>query len=107
MSPVTGLTLGKFAPFHAGHQLLLETALAECDDVTCLVYDSPGVTQIPLPVRAGWIRALCPRVRVVEVWGGPDQVGESAVVAVTVLGHPLSAPARSSIPAGTRPSRSR
>lgn len=80
MSPVTGLTLGKFAPFHAGHRLLLETALAECDEVTCLVYDSPSVTRIPLPVRAGWIRALHPRARVIEVWGGPAEVGESPAI---------------------------
>jgi len=74
---ITGLTLGKFAPFHKGHQLVLETALAECDTVTCLVYDSPAVTEIPLPVRAGWIRTLYPRVRVVEAWDGPAEIAES------------------------------
>lgn len=75
--PVTGLTLGKFAPLHAGHQLVLETALAECDEVTCLVYDSPEVTDIPLPVRARWIRTLYPRVRVVEARGGPTETGDT------------------------------
>lgn len=75
--PVTGLTLGKFAPLHAGHQLVLETALAECDEVTCLVYDSPEVTDIPLSVRAGWIAALYPRVRVVEARGGPVEMGDT------------------------------
>jgi len=89
MPPVSGLTLGKFAPFHAGHRWLLETALAECDEVTCLVYDSPGVTRIPLPVRAGWIRALYPRVQVVEVWGGPGEVGESAAIRAAHERHVL------------------
>ncbi len=74
---LTGLTLGKFAPLHKGHQLLIETALSECDEVTCLVYDSPGVTAIPLGVRAGWIRALYPRVHVIEARDGPSEVGEA------------------------------
>lgn len=73
---VRGLTLGKFAPFHRGHQLVVETALAECDELVVLVYDAPDVTTIPLPVRAGWIRRLCPGVRVVEVWDGPQAVGD-------------------------------
>lgn len=76
----TGLTLGKFAPLHRGHQLVLETALAECEEVTCLVYDSPEATDIPLAVRAGWIRRLYPRVRVVEARGGPSEVGESPAI---------------------------
>ncbi len=74
---VKGLTLGKFAPFHKGHQLLIETALAECNEVTCLVYDSPAVTDAPLTVRAHWIRVLYPRVRVVEAWDGPADVGDT------------------------------
>ena len=75
--PTTGLTLGKFAPFHRGHQLLIETALAECHELTCLVYDSPAVTDVPLPVRAQWIRALYPRVRVIEARDGPADVGHT------------------------------
>jgi NadR type nicotinamide-nucleotide adenylyltransferase len=76
----TGLTLGTFAPLHRGHRLVLETALAECDEVTCLVYDSPEVTDIPLEVRARWVRTLYPRVRVVEARGGPSEVGESPAI---------------------------
>jgi NadR type nicotinamide-nucleotide adenylyltransferase len=70
-----GLTLGKFAPLHRGHQLVVETALAEVDELVVLVYDAPEVTSIPLPVRSGWIRTLYPRVRVLEVWDGPREVG--------------------------------
>lgn len=58
-----GLTLGKFAPLHKGHQLLIETALAEMDDVIVIIYDCPEVTNIPLPVRADWIRQLYPTVQ--------------------------------------------
>ena len=77
---MSGLTLGKFAPFHKGHQLLVETALAECDAVTCLIYDSPEVTPIPLAVRAGWIRTLYPRLRVIEARNGPSEVGDTKAI---------------------------
>ncbi|MBA3531684.1 MAG: adenylyltransferase/cytidyltransferase family protein [Ardenticatenales bacterium] len=60
MSRTHGLTLGKFAPLHRGHQFLIETALAEMEQVSVIVYDSPEVTAVPLPVRAGWIRQLYP-----------------------------------------------
>ncbi|MCE9634966.1 MAG: AAA family ATPase [Planctomycetes bacterium] len=72
-----GLTLGKFAPFHRGHQLVVETALAECDEVVVLIYDAPDVTSVPLPVRADWLRRLHLRARVVEVWDGPRDVGDA------------------------------
>lgn len=73
----TGLTLGKFAPLHRGHQLVIETALAEVDRLIVVIYDSPEVTPVPLPVRAAWIRRLYPMVEVVEAWGGPHEVGNT------------------------------
>ncbi|WP_428240913.1 AAA family ATPase [Gynuella sp.] len=72
-----GLVLGKFAPLHKGHQLLIETALAEMDLLKLIIYDSPEVTRIPLAVRSGWIRCLYPEVEVIEAWNGPSQVGYS------------------------------
>lgn len=73
--PTRGLTLGKFAPLHRGHQLVIETGLAETDEMIVVVYDAPQVTTIPLSVRAGWIRRLHPEAQVVEAWGGPEEVG--------------------------------
>ena len=70
-----GLTLGKYAPLHHGHQLVIETALAEMDEVTVIVYDAPDTTPTPLAVRSGWIRTLYPDVRVIEAWDGPTSVG--------------------------------
>ncbi|MDQ0063443.1 AAA family ATPase [Paenibacillus harenae] len=70
-----GLTLGKYAPFHRGHQYVVETALREMDDVIVIIYDCPETIDIPLPVRAGWIRKLYPRARVIEAWGGPNEMG--------------------------------
>jgi HTH-type transcriptional repressor of NAD biosynthesis genes len=72
-----GLTLGKFAPFHRGHEHLVRTALAEVSELVVVVYDAPSVTAVPLEVRAGWIRVLFPEVRVVEARGGPEEVGDS------------------------------
>ena len=66
-----GLTLGKFAPLHKGHQLMIETALQEVDELIVVIYDTE-VTPIPLHIRAGWIRSLYPSVRVIEAWDGPD-----------------------------------
>ena len=72
-----GLTLGKFAPLHKGHQFLIETALAEVDHLTVIIYNEPSVTDIPLSVRASWIRQLYPAVRVIEAWDGPTETGDT------------------------------
>lgn len=71
-----GLTLGKFAPFHKGHQLVVETALAEMDKVFVLIYDT-DVISIPLSVRAKWIKALYPKVNVIEAFDGPEGYGDT------------------------------
>jgi NadR type nicotinamide-nucleotide adenylyltransferase len=77
MSSNRGLTLGKFAPLHKGHQFLIETALAEMDELTVIIYDCPDTTPVPLRVRAGWIKNLYPNVRLVEAWDGPVEVGDT------------------------------
>jgi NadR type nicotinamide-nucleotide adenylyltransferase len=77
MAPRIGLTLGKYAPLHRGHQLVIETALAEMDRVIVLIYDCPETTPVPLTVRARWIRALYPSAEVIEAWDGPTEVGNT------------------------------
>jgi NadR type nicotinamide-nucleotide adenylyltransferase len=72
-----GLTLGKFAPLHRGHQSLIETALAEMDVVSVIIYDAPETTHIPLTVRANWLRTLYPKINVIEAWDGPTAVGDT------------------------------
>ena len=71
-----GLTLGKFAPFHRGHQMLVETALAEVDELVVMVY-ATTVTEVPLQVRAGWIKEMYPSVRIIEAWDGPEGYGDT------------------------------
>jgi NadR type nicotinamide-nucleotide adenylyltransferase len=77
MTNTCGLTLGKFAPLHKGHQLVIETALSEMDEVIVIIYDCPDTTNAPLRVRANWIRDLYPTVQVVEAWDGPLEVGHT------------------------------
>lgn len=77
MSESTGFTLGKYAPFHKGHQFVIETALAEMDRVVVLIYDAKAQTAIPLGVRASWIRAIYPEVEVIEGHNGPTATGNT------------------------------
>ena len=65
-----GLTLGKYAPLHKGHEYVIETMLREMDEAIVIIYDTP-VTRIPLQIRAGWIKTLFPHVAVIEARGGP------------------------------------
>ena len=37
MSKRIGFTLGKYAPLHAGHQLVIDTALTEMDEVIVMI----------------------------------------------------------------------
>jgi HTH-type transcriptional regulator, transcriptional repressor of NAD biosynthesis genes len=52
-----GLVVGKFAPPHKGHQLVIDTALEHCDQVIVLVYGNPDFPDMPVKARADWIRA--------------------------------------------------
>lgn len=70
-----GLTLGKFAPLHRGHQHVIETALLEMDHIIVVIYDAKEVTPVPLSVRAAWIRKLYPTAEVIEGKDGPTEVG--------------------------------
>ena len=76
----TALTLGKYAPLHRGHELVIRTALAETDHVIAMIYDCPETTAIPLHVRAGWIEDLFPTVEVMRAYGGPTEIGDAPAV---------------------------
>jgi HTH-type transcriptional regulator, transcriptional repressor of NAD biosynthesis genes len=67
----TGLVVGKFAPLHQGHHLVIETALAHCRSVVVLVYSNPDFPWMPSALRAKWIAALFPTVRVVVPAAAP------------------------------------
>lgn len=77
-----GLTVGKFAPLHKGHQYMIETALAEMDEVIVFIYEADE-TEIPLSVRSRWIKELYPEAEVYEAWDGPQQIGDTAEIRQT------------------------
>lgn len=61
-----GLVVGKFMPLHRGHQLLIETALANVDELTIVIYDT-RVDEIvdslmPIEKRMNWISTLYPNI---------------------------------------------
>ncbi|GEM86883.1 AAA family ATPase [Meiothermus granaticius] len=62
----TGLIVGKFAPPHKGHQLLIETALEDenIDQLIVLVYANPDFPEMPTERRAAWIRELYPSAKI-------------------------------------------
>ncbi len=98
----TGLILGKFAPLHRGHQLLIETALAEMDRVIVLIYDVPAVIDVPLLTRARWIEQLYPSVEVLHAWDGPLEVSRDPEVTALHDAY-LQKRLREYLPGGTRP----
>jgi len=53
-----GLVVGKFLPFHKGHQLLLEQAAAQVQVLYVLVYSNPDPATMDAETRAGWIRQI-------------------------------------------------
>ncbi len=69
-----GFTIGKFAPFHKGHQFLIETALKEMEEVYVVIYDT-DVIDIPVEERAKWIKELYPNVNVRYAYNSPKQYG--------------------------------
>lgn len=69
-----GFTIGKFAPFHKGHQFLLETALNEMDKVIVVVYDT-DVISVPTEKEQKWIKELYPNVEIKYAHNPPSQYG--------------------------------
>lgn len=69
-----GFTIGKYAPLHKGHQLVIETALKEMDEVYCVIYDT-DVININLEKRANWVKKLYPNVNIIYAYNSPSQYG--------------------------------
>jgi HTH-type transcriptional regulator, transcriptional repressor of NAD biosynthesis genes len=57
----TGLAVGKFAPLHRGHQLVIDTALSQCDHVVLISWSIPEYPGCEPLVRAAWLAVLYPQ----------------------------------------------
>ncbi len=94
MRAESALVVGKFAPLHAGHQLVLDSAFAQAENVTVVIWSNPDFPRMPTRVRAQWISDLYPAATVITGEDGPpnhapDQVHHEFVANVLRV-HGLS-----------------
>ena len=74
MNKKIGFTIGKFAPFHKGHEYLIETALQDMDEFYIVVYDTPQF-DIDVGTKAEWITKKFPNVKILKAFDSPKQYG--------------------------------
>lgn len=83
-----GLVIGKFYPPHRGHKFLIESALAEVDELDVLICVRPDQT-ISGELRCRWLQEIHPtaRVRAIEDPGRDDDSQFWAEYTLRVLGR--------------------
>lgn len=69
-----GFTIGKFAPFHKGHEYLIETGIREMDKFYVVIYDT-DILNIPSEKRAAWIKKRFPNVNILYAHNPPSKIG--------------------------------
>ncbi len=58
-----GLVVGKFAPLHSGHELLIQRAAGECSSLCIISWSVPEFPGCDAPRRAAWLAELFPAAR--------------------------------------------
>jgi NadR type nicotinamide-nucleotide adenylyltransferase len=81
-----GLVVGKFAPLHRGHQLLIERALGCVGKLVIAVYETPDL-RIDLDLRARWLRELYRGAHVLELDDPIDPEGDPDTVSRLYAEH--------------------
>lgn len=69
-----GFTIGKFAPFHKGHQFLINKGVSEMDEFYVVIYDTPQYG-IDIETKANWIKSKFPTVKILYAFDSPTQYG--------------------------------
>lgn len=71
-----GLTIGKFAPFHKGHEYLMGKALEEVDELYVFVYET-NVIDVEVELRIKWITEIFKneKIKIVKALNPPMQYG--------------------------------
>lgn len=75
-----GLTIGKYAPLHKGHQLVIEQAMKEMDLVIAIVYEAPEIPELPLALRVKWLKMLYPKIVILKAENVPKEKGYSEAI---------------------------
>ena len=87
MNKKVGFTIGKFAPFHKGHEYLIETALKDMDEFYVVVYDTPQFN-IDIETKTNCILKRFPNVKIIKAFESPKQYGldeQSVKIQMTYL----------------------
>ncbi len=58
-----GLVVGKFSPLHRGHELVIQRAFNECDEVVLISYSKPELPGCEPEKREQWLAALFPHAK--------------------------------------------
>jgi len=65
-----GLVVGKFAPLHKGHVLVVEHAASLCRRVVVISYSSPELPGYEAERRETWLKACFPNATVLVLPSG-------------------------------------
>lgn len=60
----TGLVVGKFAPLHHGHEILINTALEACDKLVIISYSLPELSGFLPDKRQSYLHARFPQAQI-------------------------------------------
>jgi len=67
-----GCVVGKFAPLHCGHELLVRSALEACEEVVLVSWVSPELPGYGPDLRQRWLETLFPTARVLVLREGAE-----------------------------------
>lgn len=74
MKEKIGFTIGKFAPFHQGHEFLIRSGIDKMDRFYVVLYET-DLVPFSLETRASWIRQTFPEVSVLFARNPPCEYG--------------------------------
>ena len=75
-----GLVVGKFAPLHRGHELVIQRALERCESVLLLSYANPEPPGCEPEKRRAWLEALFPACRTLVLEADVPRDADDATV---------------------------
>lgn len=74
MKQKIGFTIGKFAPFHQGHEYLIRSGIEKTDQFYVILYET-DLVPFSWETRASWIRKTFPEVTIIPAKNPPLQYG--------------------------------